>query len=212
MGTGIHVQLEVVGVQTCPVTATSEAFEIESVTTDRRPAAEANRVVGEVTLATPDDGSSPPEIGDRLFSDATRSVYRFSTEGGCPCDRLPDHNCPVRDLNAESGTLGISFIVPDLETLRSIVSDLRTHCGAVHVRRLAQSSGDDEQKLLFVDRSAFTDRQFEVLQTAHEMGYFERPKEADSATVAEKLDISVATFSEHLMTTQAKLLDQIFAV
>jgi hypothetical protein len=63
-----------------------------------------------------------------------------------------------------------------------------------------------------VDRTAFTDRQCEVLRTAHEMGYFDRPRESDSATVAAALGVSTATFSEHLSAAQDTLLDQLLAV
>jgi hypothetical protein len=43
------------------------------------------------------------------------------------------------------------------------------------------------------------------------MGYFDRPKTASSDEVATALDIAVPTFSEHLATTQSKLLDQVLA-
>ncbi|WP_458188167.1 helix-turn-helix domain-containing protein [Haladaptatus sp. NG-WS-4] len=211
MGSGIYVQIEVTGVNSCPVVSMSENVEVESVVTDRQPTAEGSRVVGEVTVNGPVDASSVPDRADSVFSDAPRSVYRFSNDrGGCPCDRVPDHGCPVRDVHAETGTLVVSFIVPDIETLQTIVADLQSHYDTVRVRRLTQSSTDNQQKLLFVDRSAFTDRQYEVLQTAHDMGYFAHPKDANSTTVAAELGIAVATFSEHLAATQSKLLDQIF--
>ncbi|MFC6724570.1 helix-turn-helix domain-containing protein, partial [Halobium palmae] len=104
------------------------------------------------------------------------------------------------------------FVACDLPTLRSIVADLRSCCGDVRLQRLTRSAPDDRRTLLFVDRTAFTDRQYEVLRTAHEMGYFAQPKEADSADVAAALDISVPTFSEHLSVAQEKLLEQLLAV
>ena len=49
----------------------------------------------------------------------------------------------------------------------------------------------------------------EVLETAHEMGYFEYPKRANAGDVAEAVGISRSTFSEHLGAAQTKLLDAI---
>jgi predicted DNA binding protein len=51
-----------------------------------------------------------------------------------------------------------------------------------------------------------TDRQFEVVKRALEEGYFEWPRDASSDEIAEELDISRATFLEHLRKAQSKLL------
>ena len=51
-----------------------------------------------------------------------------------------------------------------------------------------------------------TDRQFEVIKCALNEGYFEWPRDANSEEIAEQLDISRATFLEHLRKAQSKLL------
>ncbi|WP_224447957.1 helix-turn-helix domain-containing protein [Haloprofundus salilacus] len=213
MNSGIYAQLSVSDVEGCPAAAISEEFEVESVVAERRTASAGGGVVGEVTLEHASDAAPDPEAAERVFTDDAQSVYRFANEGeDCPCRRVPDHGCPVREIRATGGSLVLSFVAPDVETLRSIVADLQSCCAAVSVRRLTRSTPDEGRTLLFVNRSAFTDRQYEVLRTAHEMGYFAHPKRADSADVAAALDISVATFSEHLSVAQRKLLDQLFAV
>lgn len=210
----VHAQVTVRGVENCPVAAVSEEFEVESVVTDRRTGSAEDGVVGEVTLDRSGPPESEPDRVDRVFADDVRSVYRFTNAGGdCPCGRIPDHGCPVRDIRAEAGSLTLSFVAPDVEALREIVADLRSCCQTVRVERLTRSAPDAEgRRLLLVDRAAFTDRQYEVLRTAHEMGYFANPKRADSADVAGALDISVSTFSEHLTVAQEKLFDQLLAV
>jgi predicted DNA binding protein len=60
---------------------------------------------------------------------------------------------------------------------------------------------------VFINRGRLTDRQREVLETAYEMGYFERPKQANATEIATDLGIAQSTFTEHLMTAQRKLLD-----
>lgn len=53
-----------------------------------------------------------------------------------------------------------------------------------------------------------TDRQFEVVECALEEGYFEWPRNASSDEIAGELDISRATFLEHLRKAQSKLLTE----
>jgi predicted DNA binding protein len=51
-----------------------------------------------------------------------------------------------------------------------------------------------------------TDRQAEVLRTAYEAGYYSRPRDITGEEVAERLDISVATFSQHLRVAERTLV------
>jgi predicted DNA binding protein len=54
--------------------------------------------------------------------------------------------------------------------------------------------------------AGLTDRQFEVIECALKEGYFEWPRDASSEEISEKLNISRATFLEHLRKAQSKLL------
>lgn len=51
-----------------------------------------------------------------------------------------------------------------------------------------------------------TDRQRDVLETAHEMGYYEVPRKTTSKTVAAELDLDVSTVTEHLQRAERNLL------
>jgi predicted DNA binding protein len=99
----------------------------------------------------------------------------------------------------------------DIETLRSVVEDLRGLEPSVSIRCLKRSSSDQtERETRFIDRESFTERQREVLETAHEMGYFEHPKRANATEVAAELDIATSTFAEHIAAAQSKLMDALF--
>jgi predicted DNA binding protein len=210
MVSGIHVQLAVSDADGCPVASISEEAEIECLTVDRHAARTATEVVGELTVDRDDSVGTELDGVTEVFADDTESVYRYTHDENCPCQRLPEHGCPVRTLRAESGRLLVSFIAPDRETLRRVVTDLRSCCGSVTVNHLTQS-GTTESSLLSVDRTAFTDRQYEALETAHEMGYFEAPKRATAEEVATEIGIAVSTFLEHLSVAQTKLLDQVLS-
>ena len=208
MASGIHVQLELRGVADCPAAALSEAASIDSVTVDRH----ASGVVGEVTVDGGGDAAADIEAAESVFTDESESVYRYTHDHECPCTRVPSHGCPIRDRRADGGCLRLTFIAPDLETLRTVAADLETCCADVTVGRLVRAGATEgERSLLVADRSAFTDRQYEVLETAHEMGYFDSPKGAKSRAVADELGVSVSTFVEHLSTAQTKLFDQIIS-
>jgi predicted DNA binding protein len=154
-----------------------------------------------------DSELSDPEV---IFSYGDKQVFRFSRERGtgCPCEQIEQFHCPVVDVHTRDGTLYLAFHAPDMERLSDALSALRDHYPAVTVQRLLRSRVDHEESdLVFVDRSVLTERQREVLETAHEMGYFEHPKGANAGEVADELDISTSTFSEHLAASQRKLMD-----
>lgn len=51
-----------------------------------------------------------------------------------------------------------------------------------------------------------TDRQLEVLRTAHEAGYYEWPRGTTGEEVAQELGISPSTFTEHIRAAERKLV------
>ncbi len=53
---------------------------------------------------------------------------------------------------------------------------------------------------------ALTDRQREVVRTAHEMGYYEIPRQVPTEEIAAELDLDQSTVSEHLQRAERNLL------
>jgi predicted DNA binding protein len=156
------------------------------------------------------DSDSELSNPETVFSYGEKQVFRFSRERGtgCPCEQIEQFHCPVIDVHTRDGTLFLAFHAPDMERLSDALSALRDHYPGVSVQRLLRSRvNHDESDLVFVDRSMLTERQREVLETANEMGYFDHPKGANAGEVADALDISTSTFSEHLAASQRKLMD-----
>jgi DNA-binding MarR family transcriptional regulator len=56
---------------------------------------------------------------------------------------------------------------------------------------------------------ALTDRQREVLRTAHEMGYYEIPRAVATDAIAAELDLDPSTVVEHLQRAERNLLDDL---
>ena len=55
-------------------------------------------------------------------------------------------------------------------------------------------------------RRALTDRQREVVETAHGMGYYEVPRAASTEAVAAELDLDPSTVAEHLQRAERNLM------
>ena len=159
----------------------------------------------------PDEFDTDVELTE-VFSYGSQSVYRFErgTERNCPCDSIEQFGCPIVDVRARGSSLFLTFHAPDMEGLQAIIGTLQDRHANLDVQRLLQSEQDHaDEHLVFVDRSSLTDRQLEVLKTAHEMGYFDHPKRANAGDVADELGITGSTFTEHLAAAQTKLLDAI---
>lgn len=186
-------------------------------------ASEPNRAVCRVsrTALPNDDGLITEEIElEEPATDAevaatpvdeSNNVFRFRrpVEQHCACEIIERHECPVRSARADCGELYLTFYAEELQTVREVVTDLKDACDGVHLQCLYQTGDDASRDLVSVDRELLTDRQREVLRTAHEMGYFAHPKEANAGDVAASLGIATTTFVEHLSTAQAKLLDRV---
>jgi predicted DNA binding protein len=225
---GIRAEITVDSPPDCPAATAAEATEgtadsiTKSVPADpEEPVTEEFVLEGDRSLETADargdegetrESDVDPDEFQEVFSYGSERVYRFerSQERTCFCECIEAFGCPVRDVHSRGGSLTVSFHAPDVDTLRSVVARLDQRWSGVSVRRLVRSDADrDGSDLVLVDRSELTERQREVLETAHEMGYFEYPKRANAGDVAEELGVDDSTFVEHLSAAQGKLLSAI---
>lgn len=205
---GIRTEVQISKPGDCPVAAAS---------------AEARSSITSVSRSIPSEGvvhedftiSSDSEVGSLaatpIFDTGTTTTYRFerTRERPCACESVERFDFPIADVTARNGSLFLTFYAPDMGTVKEIVAVLREQYDDVSIHHLSRTGTADEQDLAFVDRSALTDRQLEVLETAHEMGYFHHPKGANAGEVAAALDIAPSTLSEHLAAAQSKVMDSI---
>ncbi|SEL33205.1 helix-turn-helix domain-containing protein [Haloferax larsenii] len=208
MDAGVHGEVEITDSSACHVTEASGETDIESVS--------RSGVTSGDTVAVDFTADAEANITDvnEVFHHEEQTVYRliYETEDspGCACECIETSGCPVRHIEAENGAIILAFVASDLQQLREIIVDLKSAFDGVSLRRLTQSECPDSRgSLVFIDRDALTARQQEVLETAHQMGYFEHPRESNATEVAEALDINRSTFAEHLSAAQSKLLGTI---
>ncbi len=215
MPSGIRAEIRIEDPEGCVVTAaTGETGGTASSVSKSVDPTAPERVIEEFMLeatAFPDEFDIDVDLTE-IFSYGSQSVYRFEREleRGCPCESIERFDCPVVDIRAQGSSLFLTFHAPDMERLQAIIGALQDRHANLDVQRLLQSEQDHaDQHLVFVDRSSLTDRQLEVLETAHEMGYFDHPKRANAGDVASELGITGTTLTEHLAAAQTKLLDAI---
>ena len=221
---GARAKLVVDGADGCPVAAASATTD-GPVTDATWTATDGETTVEQVTMAPTegtDDGTTADQVGlsgdcnqaefRQVFDYGSRQVYEFERKNPepCVCERIEETVGPVTDVRAVDGALHVTVHAADVDSLRDVVAELRTKTDGVRIKYLVRSRTEsDDSRLVPVDLERLTARQREVLERAYELGYFEYPRDANAAEVAESLGIGSSTFVEHLNTAQSKLLSDL---
>jgi hypothetical protein len=137
-------------------------------------------------------------------------LFEFIVTGFCPAQDLIALGAVPQKVVAEDGVGYIVAEVPDGESDADIINAfLDQHPSA----SLKEKETKDRQTPLFTQEELqlaveerLTDRQQEVLLTAYDSGYYEWPKETTGEELAESLDISAPTLSEHLQAAERKVV------
>lgn len=196
----------------CPVVSVSERTDepIDSITRSRTGTdgtiVEEFSVDADAVVTTDDDTALT-----LVQATDQNVVYRFERESAadCVCELVERTGTPVSSLQAQNGSLLVTVRTLELEDIAAIVDTLRAQFDGVQVEELTQAHEESTTDPVVVDREQLTDRQREIIETAHEMGYFEYPKGANATDVAEELGVARSTFTEHLAAAQTKLLNAI---
>lgn len=208
MGDGIRATVEFPPPARCPIAEVSAATD--SVVDRVWASVSTARAVPSVSEFLVEAETAPDvPAGDHVLSAGDRHLFRLPHGGqaDCPCERVGALGCAVQQYVARSGTLRLVFNAADYDELQAVVGELRDRFPDLDVRRLVRAPDDGGSRDgVYVDRGRLTERQLQVLRTAHGMGYFERPRQANGSEVADALDISPSTFAEHLAAAESKLL------
>ena len=165
---------------------------------------------------------SPGAVRDRAAGNPTVDAVRGVAEtddslvvglrvsGRCIAETVEGVGAIPTSVVARDGSARVvSHVPPYVDTSDLIDAVFEAHADPTLVARRQQELSTPVftprgvRQLL---REQPTDRQWEVLRTAYLKGYFERPREHTGEEVAESLDISSATFSQHLRSALRNLL------
>lgn len=118
----------------------------------------------------------------------------------------------VENAVFENGDLWLTVHLPQGADVRELIDTIKqTHPTAEPVaRRQITRSTESAERIERAWANELTDRQRAALQVAYFSGFFEWPRKQSGEEVAESLDISPATFSQHMRIAQDKLLGALF--
>lgn len=136
--------------------------------------------------------------------DASGDSVTYLCKTGVP-DLPPSATPPGTELSVQTvRPNGVGGFTLTLVGTHEAISSELGGCGDGHppvtLERLAEYEGPTE------GRDRLTPRQREVVETAHELGYYEVPREATAADVADRLDLDRSTVTEHLQRAERRLV------
>ncbi len=150
--------------------------------------------------------------GEPVFAAGDEYVHRRDLpEGDCPCRAIEALGHPVHDVRVRGDPprISLTLLLPSVEPLSEVIDRLESLGASVSLDRLTRTGDGDRSDPIVVDRATLTDRQREVLRTAHRMGYFSYPREASAAEVADAIGIARSTFSEHLAAAHQQVIGDV---
>lgn len=138
-----------------------------------------------------------PEVSEIDRFDDDRLLVRKEARGATVVIR--QNHGKLNGIDKVHGTKRVfEVLLLRRDDLRSMLTDLRDF-GTVSIGSFVEMTSPP---------SVLSDRQYEAVQTALELGYFAWPRESDIDAVADALDVTHPTALEHLRKGQRKLLDQ----
>jgi hypothetical protein len=145
-----------------------------------------------------------------IYRDESGGLFELTVSGDCPAVALADRGAvPNRIVGAE-GQGTIVAEVPGPYDASAIAGEfLSDHPSATLLTKRQKEMAvpvftSTELERVLDDR--LTDRQQSVLEAAYEAGYYERPREVTGEELAERLDITSATLSQHMRAAERTLL------
>ncbi|USZ71651.1 bacterio-opsin activator domain-containing protein [Natronosalvus halobius] len=142
-------------------------------------------------------------------------LFEFLVSVDCPAVTLATCGALPREVRGVDGEGRIVAEIPSPYDAGNVIETfLEETAGASLVSKRETGSITPlftESSFEQVLEAQLTDRQHEVLEVAYDAGYYDWPRTCTGEEVAERLDITSATFSEHIHTAERKLLTMLFS-
>jgi PAS domain S-box-containing protein len=147
-------------------------------------------------------------------SDADGGLYEVALAPGTLLGVIPRVGGRLTGLSVDAAdrTLELATAVPDRSTGRALVEEVESIARGVTLSAVREREGPRTTGREFVAgvERELTDKQRTALQLAYLGGYFEQPRRVTGDDLAAAMDVSRATFHQHLRVAERKLLSQFF--
>ncbi len=201
--------------ETSPLVSLSHSLDctirLEGVTTWTADGLRAFLTVASVHSATVDTTlDQAVAVADyRHVGERDSDVYEVEFADQTVLGTLLEHGGRPRDLTVEDGQMDLVVDVSHDIHVRELVDVVRATYPTTELvaRKDVTRELRSEQQLRSDVLGDLTDRQREVLTTAHLSGYFERPRESTGQDIADALGISQPAVNRHLRVAQRTVFD-----
>jgi PAS domain S-box-containing protein len=176
-------------------------FEVENGSPDA--VAEAARSRADITSATV---VRTAESGDA-------GLIRVAVKESPLLDALVEYSGTITDARAVNGTGTVTVQLSKDADPRTFVEEFeaRVPSGSLKSYRDDERPQRTNQEFVAEVTASLTDRQRDALRTAYASGFFDSPRQASGDDIADVMDITRATFHQHLRAAERKLLDAFFS-
>lgn len=171
------------------------------------------------------DGATPSAVRDAIpnRSSIDVTVLRETDSGGlvefvvsdrCPAVRLAKLGAYPRVVRGVDGRGRVAAEIPPERDDHAVVEPFLRDNPSFGLKRKrdkeAISPRFTSESFQRIVAERLTERQREVMQTAYQAGYYDWPRQCAGTDVAESLDITSATFSQHIHAAERKVLAVLF--
>ncbi|MFP9193194.1 bacterio-opsin activator domain-containing protein [Natronosalvus vescus] len=134
------------------------------------------------------------------------------TDGIDLFETVATHGGRVNSARIEDDSLRFVIELSQQSETAQVIETVESVCpGATFVAQRTAERSDPSIPGSSVIETKLTDRQLDALETAYRSGFFDWPRTSTGEEVAERLDISPATFTQHLRAAELKFFDAVFA-
>jgi PAS domain S-box-containing protein len=125
---------------------------------------------------------------------------------------LAEESARTEAIVAEAGSARLRVTLPAEADAGGLVDRLRERYEGTEFRSYRERTRPAKTKAEYLAsvRDRLTERQYAALQKAYIGGYFDRPRPVTGDDLADSMGVTRATFHQHLVAAQRKLLDEFF--
>lgn len=138
-----------------------------------------------------------------------RRTVHISTDivPACVCSVLATSGCVFSLESVVDGTLRISVVVHERDTVRELVEAIRETGASVRLERIVpRETTTERSERSAVEMSGITEKQREAVELAVELGYYDEPRRTDLQELADRLEISRSAVSQRLNGAESTVI------
>jgi hypothetical protein len=155
--------------------------------------------------STPNRGKCNLNVTGGAGEGCTDEYVQSEVDTPCFCFVFHEVECIPTFERIQENDVIVSVLVPDRETLRHLVEQVRTTGASIRVSDITQPAAERDASVV-MDVTDVTEKQLEALRVAIDAGYYDTPRQADLDQLADRLDISKSAVSQRLTAIESNLV------